>query len=44
MYLICHVTSKDHLMEGSCNHPACNHPDKFGDHRHCDSRDIVFAI
>ena len=23
---------------------VCDHPDKFGDHKHCESRDIMFLI
>ena len=43
MYLICHVNSQDHLFEGLCEFTggSCSlnatFPDKFGEHRHCDS-------
>ena len=50
MYLICHMTSQDHLIEGSCSvyewKPLVvyHHRDKFGDHRNCDSADLMFLI
>ena len=43
MYLICHVNSQDHLFEGLCEFTggSCSlnatSPDKFGEHRHCES-------
>ena len=50
MYLICHVTSQDHLIEGlfefmvvSCLWCVTTLT-KFGNHRHCGSEDIMFLI
>ena len=38
-YLICHVTSQDHLkrIHGWQLHRLCHHPDQFCDYKHCDS-------
>ena len=45
MYLICHATSQDHPIEGSCEFMVsssyrCVYPDKFCEHRHSDSGDM----
>ena len=39
MYFICHVTPQDHSVVLSFIFmvAACYHPEKFVDHRHCDS-------
>ena len=46
-YLICHVTSPNHMLEGSCNFMCENFSlygttlvVKFGGHRYGDSRDV----
>ena len=51
MYLICHVTSQDHLVVGSWEFMGgmspiveCHHPEKFSDHRYLDSQDVMFLI
>ena len=50
MYLICHVTSNDHLIETSLRiyewEPLvlCHYADKSCDHKHCDGRDNVFNL
>ena len=44
MYLICHVTSHDHLIDRACKFMGgstlCHHPSKFGYHGHYGSGDI----
>ena len=37
MYLICNLTSHDHLT-------VCHHPDNSCDHRHCDSGGIMIVF
>ena len=50
MYLIYHVISQDSLIQGSCKIYVWEllavfcHLDKFGDHRHYDSEDIMVLI
>ena len=50
MYLICHVTSHDHLIERACTFfgwelfVLCHYADKSCDHKYCDGGDIMFLI
>ena len=52
MYLICNMTSQYHFIDGSCDGSLYGwesltvyyHPDEFGDHRHCDSKNVLFLI
>ena len=43
-YLICHVTSQNHMIEKSVYEwelrRVCHHLAKFGGHRYCSSRDV----
>ena len=54
IYLICRVTSHDHLIEGSCEFigetyfmellKLRHHPTKFGGHMHCGIGDIIVLV
>ena len=37
--LVSHVISQNQVIKGSCNHPA-----KFGGHRHCCREDMMFSV
>ena len=44
MYLICHIISQDHLIDGWEFFAKWPHPDKIGDYRHNDGGDMMFLI
>ena len=51
MFLISHVTSRDHLFEGPCMRLygwkilfVCRKPATFGGHRRCGSGDVMFLV
>ena len=44
MYLICHIISQDHLIEGPEFFAKWPHPDKIGDYRYSDGGDMMSLI
>ena len=44
MYLICHIISQDHLIDGWEFFTKWPHPDKIGDYGHNDGGDMMFLI